>query len=163
MIAMRKNAAVIVPSLLLAIAPCVSGQSVSTGSVRGVVLDERGGLLGGAQVQLINRATGHRVAVDARGAHFSVAGLEVGGPYSIIVRRLGYDLYSRDSLFLALGESLQIDVVLTPFVKGLDTISILAGQGRVSSGARMGVGARIGEGALHQLPTLNRDLYDFVQ
>ena len=162
-VSIRACASVIAAAFLLAIARVSTAQSVSTASIRGAVRDEDGALLSDARVRLINRATGHYIDVVSHAGRFTVAGLEVGERYSIVVRRIGFQLYARESVVLALGEPFEIDVAMQRFTASIAPVEVVAKETDRSSGARMGIGTRIGESPLHALPTLNRDLYDFVQ
>lgn len=154
--------------LLLALAAFAPGaaslgaQGVSTTGVAGVVRSARDGAVDGAQVRVLNRATGHAVQTTTRRGRFSVWGLEVGGPYEITVRRLGYAPAVRDSVFLTLGEPLSLEFVLEPLVQTLDEVTV-ATEATVGHPAHAGAATTISDSLLHRLPTLNRDMYDFVR
>lgn len=140
-----------------------SSQNVSSTSIRGTVKDQTGELVKDAYVEIINTETGNKVDLRARLGRFVAAGLEVGGPYSLKIRRLGFRPFARDSIFVALGQHFEIEVTLSPVTMLLPSIQVTADRSAVSPGARMGVGLRVSQDALRNLPTLNRDLYDFVQ
>lgn len=143
---------------------CAQGTTTATltGSVR--VTD---GHADGARVRITNRSTGYAVESEVRRGRFSVAGLETGGPYSIEVRRIGTAPQRRDSVFLKLGEQIELDFVLEQEAATMDTVYVvsLTSQGAVtrSRAARGGTGATIDEGVLRDMPALNRDLLDFTR
>ena len=59
-----------------------------------------------------------------------------------------------------MGELREIDVVLRPVAAALDTMKVVVVQGVRGDG---GTGIIMSERSLDRLPTLNRDLYDFVR
>ncbi|MGH6692775.1 MAG: carboxypeptidase regulatory-like domain-containing protein, partial [Gammaproteobacteria bacterium] len=138
-------------------------QQVTTATIAGRVRGEQQEAVDGAVVRVVNRATGYALQTDSREGRFVFAGLPVGGPYSIVVERIGYRPAKRDSIFLALGEQLQLDFALLLFASTLDTLRVVAAEPRGQSFARYGIGTAISDSALHRLPTIDRDMYDFVR
>lgn len=116
----------------------------------------------GALVRVVNGATGYVTQTATQRGRFAVLGLQVGGPYSVVVRGLGYRAEQRDSVFLTVGQQLQLDFELVPLALALDTLRVVAAPPPVVSHG-MGIGITISDSALHRLPTINRDLYDFVR
>jgi hypothetical protein len=114
-------------------------------------------------VRAVNRATGYAVELPVRGGRYALLGLKVGGPYSVIVRRLGYRPAEHDNVFLTLSQRLQLDFVLVPVGRFLDTVRVISAADPALSRARTGVGTTISDTTLRRLPTRNRDLYDFAQ
>ena len=96
---------------------------------------------------------------------FFVQSLEPGGPYTITVRAVGFIPVQRRNVFLALGEMRPMDFLLNPIGVVLDTVTIVATDGlrRIGTHADGGTGRTISSSELERLPTLNRDLYDFVR
>ena len=140
----------------------LDAQGISSTSVGGVVRSRQGEAVDGAQVLVLNQATGHSLQTTTRKGTFVAAGLEVGGPYAITVRRLGYTPARRDSVFLSVGEPRRLEFVLDPIVQSLDGVTIAA-EGTIARSAQTGVTTTISDSLLHRLPTLNRDMYDFVR
>ena len=69
----------------------LAAQGVTTGAVSGVVTTEQGTPLEGAQIIVVNRSTGARSAGGSRAdGRYYISSLEVGGPYTITVRHIGY-------------------------------------------------------------------------
>lgn len=86
----------------------------------------------------------------------------MGGPYVVTARRLGFAPVRRDSTYIALGVPVSVDLVLEPTAQTLDGVRVVEREGspyRSGSGAS----AAISDSLLHRLPTLNRDMYDFVR
>src|SRR5690242_1592786 len=63
-------------------------QSPTTASIAGRIIDERGQGLCGLDVLVTNSGTGISMRVFSRAeGRYRVSGLEVGGPYTVVVRR----------------------------------------------------------------------------
>jgi hypothetical protein len=120
--------------------------------------------LQGVEVVVTNEATGTSMRGTSRGeGRYLVGGLEVGGPYSITVRRLGSPMQTRTGLFLSLGQELRTDVTLEQQPVTLQGVETRATQERLFSRAHMGAEAFISDSMIHQMPVINRDLYDLVR
>lgn len=151
---------------LLASPDSVAGaQGVASSGIRGGVRAEGAVSADGARVRVTHTATGFSVEVNARRGRFLIQGLEPGGPYTVTVRRLGFVEQRRERVLLRLGELLELEFVLQPVIVQLTAATIVASENLAYSTAHAhgGTGTTIGESLLHRLPTLNRDLYDFVR
>jgi hypothetical protein len=140
----------------------VWAQGVTTAGIRGSVstglrhdVDVR--------VRVSHGATGFSVEVRSSGGRFFVQGLEPGGPYTLTARALGFVPQRRDQIVLGLGELREIDLELTPIAARLDTVVVARDRGAERAHPAGGTGTTISESVLEHLPTLNRDLYDFVR
>jgi hypothetical protein len=155
----------VVTALLLFLVPTpVRAQGVSTAGIRGSVGADNGRNVD-ARVRVSNDATGSAVEVHAAAGRFLVQGLEPGGPYTVAVRGLGFVPQHQEGVFLTLGELREIHFVLQPIVAGLDTVTVVAQLRSANGNAPTdgGTGTTISASLLERLPTLNRDLYDFVR
>ena len=97
--------------LLAAISTEAGAQGITTGAVGGTVTDAQGNPLQGAQIQVVNNTTGFRTGgISRENGQFLVQSLEVGGPYSVTVRRIGYQPHTRDNILVQLSQTSRIDV-----------------------------------------------------
>jgi hypothetical protein len=160
----RLARAAVAMSLLFVVPAVAVAQGVTTAGIRGIVSGEPGRAVD-ANVQITQAATGFVVGVRTSGGRFLVEGLEPGGPYTLSVRSLGFAAQRQEGLFLTLGELREIHFVLQPVVTGLDTVMTIARRLPAESRAHAdgGTATTIPEALIDQLPTLNRDLYDFVR
>ena len=155
---------VVTTPLLLLVSAAVGAQGVATAGIRGSVsADNRRNV--DALVDVSHDATGFSVEVHATGGRFLVQGLEPGGPYTITARSLGLVPQRRVGVFLKLGELSEIHFVLQPMATQLDTLTVVAQGQPAYSPAHSdgGTGTTISASLLERLPTLDRDLYDFVR
>lgn len=150
--------------LLLLPSAAVGAQGVSTAGIRGSVSAHLRPNAD-ARVRVSHDATGFSVEVRVTGGRFLVQGLEPGGPYTVTARALGFAPRRGEGIFLTLGELREIDFVLQPIAVQMDTVTVVAHGGPADgrAGADGGTGMTIPAPLLERLPTLNRDLYDFVR
>jgi len=91
-------------SSFLGAAPPLVAQGIATAAVRGTVRAENGPSVDGARVRVLNTRTGFTVHTQVRHGRFFVQGIEVGGPYVIELRHIGFLPQQSSPLFLTLGE-----------------------------------------------------------
>ena len=99
---------------------------VSTAVILGTVRTEEGASAEGAHVRVLNSATGFALNTQVTSGRFAVHGLEVGGPYLVEVRHLGFLPQRSGPLFATLGEPLELRFVLQPVAARLDTVLVSA-------------------------------------
>ena len=136
------------------------GQSVTTAAIRGTVQGADDAPVDGARVTVVHTATGFVAHSEVRRGRFLIQGLEVGGPYTVGVQRLGYRAQQREGVFLHLGEPVEVHFVLQPAAIPLDTVRVSISPFADGDG---GTATTVSDSLLHHLPTLNRNLYDFVR
>ena len=92
----RAVAAAMVFSMLLA-PPALWSQGVTTGAITGKVTDAGGQPVALADVRIVNRSNGFTTSTRTReNGLFLVQGLEVGGPYTVIVNKSTVPIGSGD-------------------------------------------------------------------
>ena len=104
--------AVLVTALLVG-AERLTAQGVTTGAISGIVSNEQGAGVAGAQVQVVNVSTGARTGAttNADGRYF-VQSLDVGGPYTVRFRRIGFAAIDSLNVFISLGQNYRLNAVL---------------------------------------------------
>ena len=148
---------------LLLSASTAFAQGVATAGIRGSIRADSSQNIEGARVRVIQTTTGFSTEVQARRGHFVIEGLDPGGPYTITVRSVGFIPAERVNVFLQLGELRELEFLLKPAIAQLaPAITVGAKASLASATVSGGVGTTISDLTLHRLPTLNRDLYDFV-
>lgn len=102
------------PLLALLAAPVVA-QSPATGAIRGRVVDATGAPLAGAEVTVVNEATGftRNARSDARGTYV-VPELPLTGLYRVRIAAEGLASQERGGIELRAGEMAALDAVLNP-------------------------------------------------
>ncbi|HKW46181.1 MAG TPA: TonB-dependent receptor [Gemmatimonadaceae bacterium] len=143
---------------------CLSAQGPTTAAIAGRILDENGRGLASAEVVVTRAATGLSMRATSRSdGRYLVAGLDVGGPYSVTARRIGSVMQTRKGFFLSLGQQLNVDVVLAQQPVTLEGVVTQAVRERTFSRAHQGTEALVSDSMIRQVPVINRDLYDLVR
>ena len=141
-------------------------QGPTTAAIGGRVVDASGRALVDVEVVVTNQATGVSMrGVSRSDGRYLVSGLEVGGPYSVVVRRIGSPMNRTSGLFLSLGQKLSVDVALEErpvTLQGMETRGGEA-QTRLFSRAHKGAETLLSDSVIHEMPVINRDLYDLVR
>jgi outer membrane receptor for ferrienterochelin and colicin len=148
----------------LAAAPAFA-QSTSAG-VGGVVTASGGQPVAGAEVTILHVESGtiSRATTDASG-RWTSRGLRVGGPYTITITKPGEGAKTEEGVFLGLN---QVGVVNAEFGEDITTLAgvtavATAGASSVFSSAKMGAGTNITQEQIETLPSINRNIQDFVR
>lgn len=155
-------------AIVFALALCGSAgaaapQGIGTTAIRGTVRSDDGTDLNGAPVRVYNTATGVTSRTQVRQGRFLVQGLEVGGPYVVEVRHIGFIPQRTKALFLTLGEPLELQLDMHRLAISLDTVLVtIPSPGPVHRGSG-GTITTIPDVLLHRLPTLDRNVFDFVR
>ncbi len=149
-------------AVLLALPSTVVGQGGTTAAIRGQVRTADGTTPDGARVRVVHAASGFVVQGEVRHGRFLIQGLEVGGPYTIQVRHIGFHPAAREQLHLSLGAELEIQFELQPVALQLDSIPVVAAPFPLAN-AHGGTATTVADSLLHRLPSLNRNLYDFAR
>lgn len=158
---MRSARCLVVAAGLVASSGATEAQGVSTAGIRGhVTADGRHDT--DARVRVSDDATGFAVEVRTRDNRFLVQGLEPGARYTVTVTALGFAPARARGLVLTLGELREMNFTLEPLSTRLDTVAVVARAGD-SNGEGGGTGTAISGEWLDHLPSLNRDMYDFVR
>jgi hypothetical protein len=154
---------VLVAMVILGAATVAGAQGVSSAGVRGTATSD-GGRGVDARISITHAGTGFTTQVRATGGRYLVQGLDPGGPYTVRIRAVGFTPQRAERVFLRLGELREIDFVLLPLTPRLDTVTVVAtGPSADRTHAGGGAGTTIPQALLDELPTLNRDVYDFVR
>ncbi|MFL5620737.1 MAG: carboxypeptidase regulatory-like domain-containing protein [Gemmatimonadaceae bacterium] len=135
-------------------------QGVSTGAIRGTVRTAVGTAVDGARVQVRNTSTGFSTTARVVRGRFFVQGLDVGGPYVVEVRQLGFAVQRSAPLVVTLGEPLELRIELRPAAIELEGVSVIGAEMALSAGG--GTATVIPDSLLHRLPAVNRNFIDFV-
>src|SRR5438270_13152124 len=102
-------------SLLVAVtAPAaIAGAQITTSSIAGRVTGESGAGIGDVTVAAIHVPTGARYGVQTNAdGRFFLPNLRPGGPYQIVVRRIGYRPEQREDVALTLGQTTRFEFKL---------------------------------------------------
>lgn len=136
-------------------------QGVTTGAISGRITDAQGGPVALAQVQVVHRGTGFTTGTRSReNGQYLVQGLEVGGPYTVTVRVIGFQPWTRDGILVKLSEATRVDAQLVPQAVELTAVTVSGAANPDFSPTRQGVATQISDTLVQRIPTFSRDFID---
>lgn len=145
---------------LLGGAPAAA-QTVTTGSIDGVVTDAQGGVLPGATVSAVHTPTGTTYeAVTGPDGHYTILNVRVG-PYTITANMTGFKQEQQENVAVALGETRSADFTLQ--LETLTETVQVVGQSSIIDSSRAGTADNISAQAVQALPTISRNIVDIAR
>jgi hypothetical protein len=148
---------------LLLISFPLAAQSLSSGSVSGVVRDEAGVPVPGAMLTLIHEVNGTtRAVTPGAGGRFDVS-VVPPGEYSLRVEQFGYRPYLLTGLVVRPGQRLQLTVDLTPVAAAAEEPSVERLRGAILAGTGAGLSTEVPPGRVVAFPTHRRELTDLAR
>jgi len=137
----------------------LSSQGITSAALQGSVVQVDGTPIHGAVVTATLAASGARwqVVTDAVGRYF-VENVQVGGPYLIEVRAVGFKPVGQNGVLLDLGQRYRVDFVLEPSVVELPPLTVSASGDQLRNAGRTGPAHIVSQAELAALPNLARDL-----
>jgi hypothetical protein len=140
------------------------GQGATTASMNGAVTDGKGESLPGATVLAIHTPTGTQYGAGTNGeGRYDIQNLRVGGPYTIKVSFVGYQDFTKEGVFLSLGQTLRVDVKMSEASTALGDVVVTGRPDPVINAGRTGAETNVSREQISNLPTLNRNLTDFTR
>ncbi len=149
-------------ALLLVFQGMALAQGVTTSSMQGKIQDVDGEPLIGANILAVHLPSGttYGTATDVEG-NYRIPNMRVGGPYKVTISYTGYGETVLDGIFLRLGEAFRRDFDLEEQGIELEAVQVVARQG--TTGSNSGASTQITSEDIDVVPTLNRDLADYVR
>lgn len=144
--------------------PFVSLAQVTTSNLGGSVIGNTGDPLLGATIKVTHEPTGTVYKAQSRtGGRFDIANLNPGGPYTIEVSYLNYATEKKADIYINLGETFKIDFVLTPKTSDLGNVTVSGTRKTSEVSGKGGTTATIGKEKMDALPTVGRNVYDYLR
>jgi hypothetical protein len=158
----------LLPSIVVATGACllftsgsVAAQTVTTGTLSGVVIDQQGASLPGASVTAVHEPTGTKYeTVTASDGEFRILNVRVGGPYTVTAGLSGFRSQKHDTVYVGLGQDRAVAFKL-PIEAVTETVDVVAND--AFDPTRAGTAANVSEGEIEALPTIQRGLFDFAR
>jgi hypothetical protein len=152
-----------ITSLILAICGALAVEAqVTTSTLSGQVKSSSGDILSGASVKITHQPTGTTVSAStAANGRFIVTNLQPGGPYTVVVTYLGYQTITRNDIYLDLGETAREEFSMSSTTQELKEVVVTGA--RAKQFVNGGVGSNITTERMANLPTVGRNLTDFIR
>lgn len=142
--------------LCLSLASPLAAQSPNTATMIVVVADQAGGVVPGAQISVVNNATGAvREAVTDADGSATIPALPLTGPYTVRVSREGFGTEERANIALRSGETATMRVNLLVGA-GNAEVTVFGTTEGVRADAQ--IGRRFDDEQIDELPILGRKL-----
>jgi len=137
---------------------------VTTSKINGVITDNTGEPMIGANIVALHTPTGtiSGTTVQLNG-RYTLSNLRIGGPYTITISFVGYKSKKVTNVFLTLGETTNIDGVLSEDSNTLEEVVISSKRSTVFNNDRTGAQTSVGSRELKTLPTISRSATDFTR
>lgn len=138
---------------------------VTTSSIKGLIQDNSSEPLPSATVLAIHEPTGTKYGISTNmDGRYSLLNLRIGGPYSVTVSYVGYKEQKFDNIYLTLGKTHNLDVILVEDSQLLEAVVIRSGNGGGTFGSgRTGAETSVGRREITRLPTISRSAADFTR
>lgn len=137
---------------------------VTTSKIKGTVTDPSGEPLFGANIVALHTPTGTVAgAVAQDNGRYTIPNLRIGGPYTVTITFIGFTPKKVTNVFLTLGETTNIDGVLSEDANALDEVVLTATRSAVFNNDRTGAQTSVGRRELTKLPTISRSASDFTR
>jgi hypothetical protein len=142
----------------------VHAQGVTTGAITGRVTTTDGATLAGAVVTVTHVETGYTArSVTRPNGMFLVQGLEVGGPYTVTFRAIGYEPITREGIYVRLSQATRVDVEMAPRAVVLEELTVTVARTADFTPTRQGVGTNVSDTLVQRVPTFSRDFVDLLK
>ena len=144
-------------------APDVVAQQTTSG-VRGNVSSAAGVPVAGARITITDSRTGRTTSVTTgSGGRFAVSGLEVGGPYIVVIDTDQYVDQRIPDLFLSISDTASLNITLQAAIAGAVEEIVVTGARTVTTQLAIGPSSSFGLETLENLPSISRDIRDTIR
>jgi hypothetical protein len=139
-------------------------QGVTTSSMNGVIKDTNGEPLIGANIVAVHLPTGtsYGNATNLDGI-YRIPYMKVGGPYKVTISYTGFEDFVRENVILSLGQSYQLNAVLSESSILLEGVEVVASNSALIDGNRDGQSTTVDERLINTVPTVTRSIADYAR
>ncbi|MBL4678314.1 MAG: TonB-dependent receptor [Mucilaginibacter sp.] len=150
---MKKFYLIIVTLFLAAVA----NAQITTSTISGKVVDQRGQSMPGVTVSVLNNSTGTRYGSQTNAdGRYTIPNINPGGPYTITATFVGSKKDERTDVTLSLGNA-TYNFQLADETTALKEVRVVAGA------SKTGASTRINQNQIRNMPTINRSLQDLTR
>ena len=151
--------------LLLSLLAVPAFAQSTTAALSGRLTSSGGEPIAGADVLIVHTPSGSTSrSTTGEDGRYVARGLRVGGPYTVSFTAPGFRGSQQENVFLLLGETGTLNLALSADATDLEAIEVVANVGSsIFAGDRTGAGTAISEEQIRSLPSIRRDLQDYVR
>ncbi len=139
-------------------------QGVTTAAMSGLVTDNKGEPLPGANVVAVHDPSGTQYGTAVRsGGVFNIPNMRIGGPYTITASFIGYKTQKEENIYLNLAQNLRLDFKLVEEAIAMEVVQVTAEVDEVLNANRTGAATFINSDEVQQLPSIKRSTRDLIR
>ena len=158
---MLKKTKLFILSILLMSFAALNAQ-VTTSSMSGQVTDAEGAVIGATVIATHTPSgTTYGAKTNSEG-RYSMNGMRVGGPYTVIITYLGYGKSTINNITLSLGENYPLNVVLSVEASNLNEVLVTGSRTKFTT-EKTGAVTNITNTQIASLPTVSRNITDITR
>lgn len=148
----------------LALTGLVFGQGITTAGINGLVANDKGEPLAGANVVVVHEPSGSQygTTVNLAGA-YNIPNMKVGGPYTVTVSFIGYGTQKEAEIFLSLGQTVRLNFKLVSEAIVMEALEVVAELDEVLNSDRTGAATFVNVNQVEQLPSIKRSTRDLFR
>ena len=136
---------------------------VTTSTITGKVTDNREDIIG-ATIKATHQPSGTvYYAVSNVDGLYSIPAMKAGGPYEIEVSYIGYQTKKFTDIQLELGQTMMLDVVINENAQQLKEVQVIAPTRNTMRSDRSGPVTNLNAEAMTTIPTVGRQLTDYMK
>lgn len=142
----------------------VAFSQVTTATMNGRITGNNGETLPGANILAVHTPTGtqYGTVTDVQG-YYHIPNMNVGGPYTVTISYVGYAAFTKKDVYLTLGQTYKLSVQLAEKAIDVSGVEVVAVKKDIFDGNMTGAETVIREEAINVVPTVSRDIFDFVR
>ena len=157
--------AMIVAALLVLVSSGrVYSQGVTTAALSGIVANDKGEALTGANVIATHEPSGTRYGASTRvNGQYNIHNMKIGGPYTITVSYVGYKKQNQGKIYLSLGQEATVNFELVEETILGKEVVVTAERDEVLNSGRTGAETYVSPTQVAGLPSVKRSTRDLTR
>ncbi len=161
---MRKYCYLKFKTFIVVLFPVVTTAQTTTATISGSVKTTSGENLIGATITAIHEPTNTKYQVQSKtNGVYHIFNLNPGGPYSIEVSFINFSSEKRSNIFLQLGDDFKTDFILSPTINVLQQVTVTSQKKQADDIAKGGTSSTIDQDKIKNLPSVGRNIYDYLR
>ena len=151
-------------TIAMLLLPVLTFAQNTTGSISGSVKADNGEVLVGATISVLHIPTGTVYNAQTRKTgFFDVSNVQPGGPYAVTISYVNYQSEKREEIYVSLGDAVRLDIILSSKIDKLKDVTVSTTKRGSDLSVRGGTQTIIGRDKLDNLPTVGRNIQDFLR
>ncbi len=150
--------------LAVLLLPAIAMAQNTTSGLGGSVKTNTGEVLVGATIIATHEPTGTVYKVQSRtGGRFDINNMNPGGPYTVEVSFINFATEKKTDIYLNLGESFKVDFALASKATNIAGVTVTATKKTEEFSGKGGTSTTIGADKMNGLPSVGRNIYDYLR